>query len=222
MRKSLEQAIIIPISLAGTAFFAANAVEAETLRMAAMYGGAAVGCLVVANKHLGPRRLASRKAWSTMGREVVTVGDVQTWVMRWKEDKPATEREFFFNGNGLPYALPESRLMKFCRDGFRRQALAEHKTLVRDGDNFRRVKSKDILSESHFVNEARFDRNDYLACLHVLACTYLMTGRRAGTSGRLIDTPGRTVDLAKSEWLRLTTPRARDGLFSLPRLFATS
>lgn len=217
MRKSIEQAIMIT-GATGFGFWAgATMIEAQTLPSAAGYLGLAIGSALVVKKQMGTGR--RRRSAFTFARDVTTIGDVQTWVMKWKEEKPALPDEFYFWGNGLPDKLPEHVLMRFCKIGFRRQALVQHKTLVRDGEEFKRIKAKDILSKKHFLGSARFAEADYNSCIYILSCTWLLTGRRAGTSGRLLETPGRTVDLARSRWAALASPRPRRKLFSfIPQL----
>lgn len=129
--------------------------------------------------------------------------DVQSWTMKYN-GKPV-EREFVFAGRGLTTPIPETVFSRFVKLAWRRQSNALYGSkmnMLYAGEGYRRLTVNQIFSEIYYTREVRprFDAEDYYGCLHILAITKLLRGRRQGRGGVLAYPFEQVVEQAKALW----------------------
>lgn len=136
--------------------------------------------------------------------------DMRSFIMRWKEDKPAAADQFIFVGDALAVSIEEQQFRRFVSLAIRRQnnALYGARTAAhrnRQG-KFGRIKINWVLSERYFTRETRprYTKDEYLSILEILAMTRLLKGRKqGGASGYLIGEYGENgyTSIAIERWL---------------------
>ena len=201
-------------STALTSHFIYTALDSHS--MTGVWVGAAAGSAVCSaisiNQFLKTFGASNRRKWNVFARTTKTGldPDIVTRTIKYKEPQTIPD-EFYFVGNGVDI-IPETKLYKFVVSGWKRQQQVRDKTLVRGpAGSFIRLTSRDVWSTKYFERSQRLDRTEVKQCFHILVVCQLLGGRKQGTGGRLIEEPGRAVEIAKGFWASTYPSPPREG-----------
>jgi hypothetical protein len=156
-----------------------------------------------------PRRLL--REMQSLQRIPSQSPDVDSWLLRWKPEKPQPADEFVFYGDLLLVPVLEEEFRAFMKTAVRRQNNALYggrawRIRGKDG-SFSRIKINWVLSENYFVNHhrPRFPLELYRSIMIILAATRLRRCvARSGKSDYLVGewSAEGYVERAIGRWLK--------------------